>query len=109
MLVSVFFYTYIIHLLIDALFLVHKMLTKPFNFYVERISTLFFDGSVHFLIRSKIENKMSRFCLLIRRPLLSFWRLFAVFILTPLIEGSSISNGNFCVFRQAVRIPVGIS
>ena len=41
MLVSVFFYTYIIHLLIDALFLVREMLMKPFNFYVERISTCF--------------------------------------------------------------------
>ena len=66
MLVSVFFYTYIIHLLIDALFLVHEMLTKPFNFYVERISTFFFDSSVHFLICSKRESKMGRFCLLIR-------------------------------------------
>ena len=65
MLVSVFFYTYIIHLLIDAL---HDMLTKPFNFYVERISTFFFDGSVHFLICSKRENKMGRFCLLIHAP-----------------------------------------
>ena len=41
MLVSVFFYTYIIYILIDALFWVHEMLTKPFNFYVERISTFF--------------------------------------------------------------------
>ena len=41
MLVSVFFYTYIIHLSIDALFLVREMLTKPFIFYVERISTFF--------------------------------------------------------------------
>ena len=41
MLVSVFFYTYIIYILIDALFLVHEMLTKPFDFYVERISTFF--------------------------------------------------------------------
>ena len=39
MLVSVFFYTYIIYILIDALFLVHEMLMKPFNFYVERIRT----------------------------------------------------------------------
>ena len=41
MLVSVFFYTYIIHLLIDALYLVYEMLTKLFNFYGERISTFF--------------------------------------------------------------------
>ena len=69
MLVSVFFYTYIIHLLIDALFLVHEMLTKPFNFHMERESAHFFDSSVHFLICSKRENIMGRFCLLIH-PLL---------------------------------------
>ena len=41
MLVSVFFYTYIIYILINALFLVHEMLMKPLNFYVERINTFF--------------------------------------------------------------------
>ena len=41
MFVNVFFYTYIIHLLIYALFLVHEMLTKPFNLYVGRIGTFF--------------------------------------------------------------------
>ena len=56
MLISVFAYTNIIHLLIDALFLVHEMLTEPFNFYVERVSA-FFDSSVHFLIRSKRKIK----------------------------------------------------
>ena len=44
MLDSIFFYTYIIHLLIDAVFLVHEMLTEPFNFYVESVSAFFFDS-----------------------------------------------------------------
>ena len=41
MLDSVFFYTYIIHLLIDTIFLVHEVLTKRFDFYVERIGPFF--------------------------------------------------------------------
>ena len=41
MLDSVFSYMYIIHLLIDAVFLAHEMLTEPFNFYVERVSAFF--------------------------------------------------------------------
>ena len=41
MLDHVFFYTHIIHLLIDATFLVHEMLTEPVKFYIERISACF--------------------------------------------------------------------
>ena len=57
MLISVFAYTNIIHLLIDAVFLVHEMSTEPCNFYVEKVNA-FFDSSVHFLIclRRKING-----------------------------------------------------
>ena len=41
MLISVFAYTNIIHLLIDAVFLVHEMSTEPLNFYVEKVSAFF--------------------------------------------------------------------
>ena len=41
MLDSVSFYTYIVHLLNDAVFLVHEMLAEPFNFYVEKVSGFF--------------------------------------------------------------------
>ena len=41
MLISVFAYTNIIHLLIDAVFLVHEMSTEPFNFYVEKVNAFF--------------------------------------------------------------------
>ena len=40
MLDSVSFYTCIVHLLNDAVFLVHEMLTEPFNFYAERVSAV---------------------------------------------------------------------
>ena len=56
MLDSVLFYTYIIHLLIDAVFSVHEILTEPFNSYVERVSTSFLIV-VHFLICSKRKIK----------------------------------------------------
>ena len=48
MLESVFSYMCIIHLLIDTVFLVHDMLTEPFNFYVERSSAFILDSSVYF-------------------------------------------------------------
>ena len=41
MLENVFFYTYIIHLLFDTVFLVNEMSIESFNFYVERICAFF--------------------------------------------------------------------
>ena len=64
MLISVFAYTNIIHLLIDAVFLVHEMSTEPFNFYVEKVNAFFFDSSVHFLICSKRKTKWADFACL---------------------------------------------
>ena len=57
MLDSIFFYTYVIHLLIDTTFLVHEMLTEPFNFYVERDN----NSSVYFPICSKRKIKWADF------------------------------------------------
>ena len=57
----VFLHTYVIHLMIVAMVLIHEMLSEPFNFHVERISTLSLIVLWMILVCSKRKRKWATF------------------------------------------------